>query len=232
MYNKGMMKHPNLSKVAQYELLKPEHVSSTIDMFMRAFCLSEPMTKYVDMQFEEFRPFATMVTEKAARDGLSTVVLDGNKVIACTLVEDIANPLDIKCELTKKFDPIFNLLDNLSAGYFAGKIFSPHLIAHLFITAVHEDYRGMRLSEIVNFGAMEVARRAGFHFMFSELTNYINENGLVKYLEFEKKLLGVTVYRDFQFDGRKPFSMLAGEAHSYLWELYHDDKISLEDLHK
>lgn len=210
----------------KYVQLQPEHVASTIAMFTEAFCRSEPMTRYIDMQPEEFLPFATLVTEKAAIDGLSTVVLKDNEVIACTLVEDLTQPLIIESSLTKKFDPIFNLLESLSAHYFVEHNFPPGVVAHLFITAVHEKYRGMRLSETVNFGAMDIARAKGFHYMFSELTNFINENGLVKYLEFEKKLLGVIVYKDFIFNSYKPFAHLAGEAHSYIWSLDLEHKIT------
>lgn len=202
-----------------YTVLKAQHAESTIKMFTRAFCDSEPMTRYVDMQYEEFTPFATLIVDKAVKDGLSSIVVKDNDVIACALVEDLLSPLDIQIPLTPKFGPIFNLLENLSASYFSRQTFHKNQVAHLFITAVHNNYRGQGLSEVVNFGAMDIAEEKKFEFMTSELTNYINEEGLIKYLSTEKQLINTIIYKDFIFENKKPFENLAGAADSYIWAL-------------
>ena len=67
------------------------------------------MTKYLGLSQSEFMPFAKLMVEKAIRDGLSIVALDQDKVSACTIVEDIADPLDINIDIDPRFKIIFSL---------------------------------------------------------------------------------------------------------------------------
>lgn len=212
---------------ARSELLQAHHVKQVVKMFTKAFCNSEPMTKYVGMEYDAFTPFAEMVTIKAVTDGLSSVVLEDDRVVACALVEDVTNPLNIVTPLTSKFDPIFNLLEKLSSDFIGNKKFSSGQLAHLFITAVDEDFRGKRLSEVVNFGAMEIARQKQFSMMFSELTNYLNEEGIMHHLMADKLLIGSIVYKEFVFNNANPFANLDGAAHSFIWSLDPNKKLSL-----
>jgi len=201
-----------------YQLLEAKHIESTIEMFTHAFCDSEPMTHYVDMQYEEFAPFARQIAIKAAKERLSSVVVENNKVIACCLVEDILEP-PVFPPLTPKFDPIFNLLENLTATYFTEHAFQKNQVAHLAITAVHNHHRGRGLSSIVNLGAADIARKNNFLFMTSDLTNYLNEEGLIKYIDNSKKLIKAIRYSEFIFNGKRPFEHLDGTGKSWIWAL-------------
>lgn len=208
-----------LLKEFQIKLLTEEYVERVLPMFIRAFCDSEPMTRYINMEYDAFSVFAKAVVNKAVKDQLSTVILHGNRVVACALVEDLVDPLLIAEPFTPKFEPIFTLLEQLSRDFFQDKIVLPNQIAHLFITAVDEDFRGRKLSRLVNFGAMEAALAKNFKFMCSELTNIYNEVGTLNHMHTNKLLLGSIVYAEFVFNDQKPFAELGGEAHGYLWEL-------------
>ncbi|VVC74925.1 hypothetical protein AQUSIP_01990 [Aquicella siphonis] len=202
-----------------YEILQPVHVDRTASMFIRSFCDSEPMTRYVNMDYDSFAPFARAVVQKAANDGLSIVALDGGKVIACALTEDIVDPLPMTFNVSPKFKYIFALLEQLTSGFLHGKQFQKKHVAHLFITAVDEDYRKNGLSKQVNFRAMSLAADEGFSFMVSELTNIYNELGIMHHLKNASLLLGSQVYREYTLDGVRPFANLPGGAAGYLWEL-------------
>lgn len=201
-----------------YQPLEANYAESTIEMFTHAFCDSEPMTHYVDMQYEEFAPFARHCVFKAVKDGLSSIVVENNKVIACCLVEDILEP-PVFPPLTPKFDPIFNLLENLTTTYFTEHTFQKNQVAHLAITAVHNHHRGRGLSSIVNLGAADVARAKNFLFMTSDLTNHLNEEGLIKYIDNSKKLIKRIRYSEFIFNGNRPFEHLDGSGNSWIWAL-------------
>lgn len=217
--------HPNFSRNHlpldhryRYTLLNKTHVDAVIEVFVRAFCRSEPMTKYLHMDEEKFHVFARAVTEKACHDQLSIVCLDGSNVVACALVEDLMNPGDIP-----EFDPTFvyimTLLDNLGSAYFADKTFARGHIAHLLITAVADEYRRQGCSIQVNFHAMDLAAARGFSFMYSELTNAFNQNGILHHLKTPKRCVGQIIYRDYLYRNERPFSQLAGGAASYLWAI-------------
>lgn len=209
----------SLDHTYQYVSLDSTHVEETIQMFTHAFCDYEPMTQYVEMEYAAFSVFARTLTEKAAQEGLSIVALDSEKIIACALVEDLMKPATLPSHLTPKFAPIFSLLEQISAPFFAHKKIEPHQIAHLTITAVAGHYQGQGLSTQINFRAMAQACLAGFQLMVSELTNFRNEEGILHHLQYDKQLIGSQIYQDFIFANHHPFQHLAGSAESYLWEL-------------
>lgn len=204
----------------QYQILDQHKRADVIDMMTKSFCDHEPMTKFINVTYDEFTPFAETIVDKAIADKLSIVALKDNQVVACTVVEDLVDPapLDLSV-LTPKFKYIFNLLETISGPYFSDKVLSKNQVAHLFITAVHPQFYGKGLSRQVNFQSMKVADNRNYPFMLSELTNWYNEKGLIKYLEHPKRLLGTSVYTDYSLDGVHPFRGLAGSANSYLWAL-------------
>lgn len=215
-----------------YQILQNHHIEQTVTMFTHAFCDAEPMTHYVKMDYHSFLPFAEAVVRKAARDQLSIIALDQDRVIACALVEDFMHPLNIDFEMDPKFKYIFSLLEKISGEFFKDKKIPSRLIAHLFISAVDAKYRGLGISKQVNFRAMALAEKHKYAFMLSELTNYINEKGIIPHLKGAKLQIGSQVYQDYIFEGTRPFENLMGSAHSFLWELHPDAKLKYEEKNK
>ncbi len=201
------------------DILKQEHVTEVIKIFTQSFCDHEPMTHHLGIDYGQFTPFAKQVIEKAVHDQLSIVILDGKKVVAFAIVDDVADAINISTDLDSKFKPIFGLLQNLSGLFLEGKSFEKRHLSHLFITAVDPKYQGRGLSKIVNAEAMKLAVAKGFDFMCCEFTNDRNEQGTVKNLCFNKSLLNSCKYSDFNYENDKPFEKLEGVAHAYLWEL-------------
>lgn len=208
----------------RYEILTPKYIDQVIEVFTTAFCRSEPMTAYLQMDENQYRVFARAVTEKASDDKLSVIALDGEQVVACALTEDLADPGALP-DFDPKFAYILALLEALGKNYFSDKMIPKNKIAHLFITAVHERYRHRGLSRQVNFRAMDVAAQRGFDFIYCEFTHYFNMRGTINHLENPKKLIGSRVYKEFLHDGMKPFAQLEGSADAYLWALHKDAKI-------
>jgi hypothetical protein len=215
----------------RYELMTEQHVDQVVDVFTHAFCHSEPMTHYLNMDEEKFKIFARSVAEKAAHDQLSFVTLDNERVIAFALVEDIAAPGAIP-DFDPKFKYIIGLLEQLGENFFAHKKFPCRKIAHLFITAVDEQYRHRSLSKQVNFRVMQLAAQKGFDFVYCEFTHYYNEKGIVPYLKLPIKLIGSATYADFVYQGMKPFEYLNGGANAYLWAVRANAILSYEQNHE
>lgn len=202
-----------------YEVLTEKHIEQVTQIFTQAFCDDEPMTHFLDMQYATYTEFARAVTKEAANAGFSIVALDGDKVVACGLSEDLADIKPIPIDFDPNFKYIIALLDDLGKDYFPGKIFPPLEVAHLFITAVARDYRHLGLSTQINFRAMDLAAMLGFKFMYCELTNILNERGIMHHLKNTKKLIGSRTYNDFVTEGIRPFAGLTSGANSYLWEI-------------
>lgn len=227
--------HPNLIKNQlsltspyQFQVLTAAYLNQVVEIFTRAFCRSEPMTHYLQMDEHKYKIFAKSVTEKAIEDGLSIIALDGEKVIACALNEDLTLPGPVPY-FDPKFDYILALLEKLGDNFFSGKTFPKNHIVHLFITAVDEAYRHRGLSTQVNFRAMDLAALHGFKFMYCELTHRFNEFGIIHHLKNPKRTIGKIVYKDFMVNGLHPFSNLSGEAHSFLWAIQEHAKLIYEE---
>lgn len=192
------------------------HKAQTIDVMTRAFCDDEPMTLYLGVPYDAYRHFANQVVTKAIADKLSIVAIHEGNVVACAIVEDLASPVELN-QLDEKFTPIFTLLEKLGDGFFKDKKIKPNHIAHLFITAVDEKYRHQGLSREVNLRASELAAQKKFDFVYCEFTNFLNEKGTLRYLNYDKMLVGSTIYRHFNMNNNRPFEHLVGFANAYLW---------------
>lgn len=208
----------------RYEILTEKYIEQVADLFTRAFCRSEPMTQYLHLDETKYRVFARAVTVRATEDQLSIIALDGERVIAIALVEDLAIPGDIP-DFDPQFIYILTLLEKLGEDFFPDKVLETGNIAHLFITAVDDEYRHQGLSKQVNFRAMELAARNHFDYVYCELTNYYNELGILHHLNSDYELIGSVFYQDFICQNIKPFSHLSGGANSYLWNIRQNPKL-------
>jgi len=209
----------------EFQIAKPSHKDGIIDIFTDSFCNSEPMTQHLNINPVNFKEFTAEVTENAIKDRLSIVATCNKKVIACTLIEDLAAMHDVPVDFDPNFKYIIGVLEKLGEDFFTNKEFTKCCIAHLFITAVSKDFRGKGLSTQVNFRAMNLASENGFKFVYSELTNHLNTQGIINHLANKKRLIGSCVYNEFEMDGIKPFANLDGKADGYLWEIQKNAKL-------
>lgn len=195
--------------------LQTEHVKSAKELFIKAFCYSEPVTKHLAIQPDDYEAFATAVLEKAVADGLSKVALDkSNRVIAFVIVEDIADPLKTKVSLYPRMKPILALIDDLSAPFTEGRKFLKGKIAHFWIAAVEQELMGKGLFKKVNAETLKAVVSKGYNLAYAEFTNEISAK---EALHFEAlKLCNKIKYDDYLLDGQKPFKGLQGEAVAYI----------------
>lgn len=211
---------PQKKPVFQYSVFENKHFDEALNLIAKTFSQGEPMTSYLGISEQEFADFAKPMIEKTVACGLGIVALDANNVVACTAVEDMADPAHIDIsKLTPKFAPILGVLETLGDRFFAGKQFNKNHLAHLFMTAVDPAYQGNGLSKEINLRSIEQAKNKNYDFMCCEFTSAINEKGTVKHLKNNFKLFQSCVYKDFVFDDKKPFEKLEGCANAYIWAL-------------
>lgn len=216
----------NLDDLCQYDVLQNQYIDQAIKLITQSFCNHEPMTSYLKITHKDFIPFASQVVEKAVRDGLSIGAIVGNKLVACAIVEDYADPFNLTMEIDPNFKFIFGLLDNLTHSFFKNKSFEKNHIAHLFITAVDCHYQGEGLSRKVNLEAVQLAKTRNFDFMCCEFTHPYNQKGTLRNIHTNKLLIGSQTYKEFIFEGEQPFNNLDGSANAYIWELKEKAKLS------
>lgn len=195
--------------------LAKEHVASATELFTKVFCDHEPITKHIGITHKEYEPFVTEVLTKAVRDGLSVVAVDNkNKVIACTISEDIADLFKANTKAYPKLTPVIALLEKLSSVFCEGKKFKKGKIAHVWIAAVAAEHRGTGMSTAIDMACGNLAVSKGYDFAYAEFTNPISENITHHYKSIEK--CGSINYENFTFEGQKPFKGVKGGAVSYI----------------
>ncbi|HSW71227.1 MAG TPA: hypothetical protein VLH77_04535, partial [Gammaproteobacteria bacterium] len=195
--------------------LQQEHFDSAKELFIKAFCYSEPVTKYLGIQPDDFEPFAEAVLKKAAADGLSKVALDKNKqVIAFVIVEDLADPFKLQLSRYPRMKPVISLLKDLSKPFVEGKKFLKGKIAHFWLAAVEQELMGQGLFKKVNGETIKGVISKGYDIAYAEFTSEISAK---EALHFDAlQLCNKIKYDSYTLDGQKPFQGLKGEAVAYV----------------
>lgn len=202
---------------SEYSLhpLTREYMQSTADLFIKTFCESEPVTKHLGIQAHEYEPFVMDVIQKVIKDDLGMVAVDkNNKVIACAMGEDIANPFEPTPAHYPKMKPIFALLDKLSEPFLKNKKFVKGKIAHIWVAMVDDAYRGKGLSTVIDLACTDRCARKGYDFTYAEFTNAISEK-ITRHYSLAKKINSINL-SDFTYQSYKPFQDLKGEATAYI----------------
>jgi hypothetical protein len=200
----------------QFSLLKEEHVAQATELFIKTFCDEEPMTRYLNISYDEYRPFAQKTLEKAVRDELSTVALDKGKVVAVNIIEDLASPLVIDFPISANLEKVFAILDALSKNFLEQLALDKNKIAHYFVSAIHKDYRGINLSKVINSKSNKLIFKKGYDFIFTELTNEFSQRNAKDY---HSVTLVQIEYSQYQYKGEYPFKNLKGYVASYIGKI-------------
>ena len=196
--------------------LDEQHATSTVELFARTFCDSEPITKHLSIQYHDYEPFAREVINKAIKEGVSKIAIDKqDKVIACCIAEDIADAFMPKLTHYPKLKPIITLLNELSKPFLDGKKFLKGKVAHVWIAAVDRKYRGQGLSTVIDMACADLLARKGYDFVYAEFTNEISEKIINQYSLFQ--LCNKINYDTFTMgSGERPFKGVNGYAASYV----------------
>jgi len=208
----------NIDAKVDYTLqtLNEEYAKSATDVFIKSFCDSEPITRHLHVSYKDYEPFAREVIQKAVKEGLSKIAVDRhNRVIACAIAEDLADPFIPHLSHYSKLKPIFSLIDELSKPFIYHKKFVKGKIIHLWIAAVDQSYRGLGLSTEIDMNCIEAAARKGFDFAYAEFTNELSEKVTSQFKLL--KLCNKIQYNTYTMDnGSLPFQGVDGVAASYV----------------
>lgn len=214
---------------AEYKIneLTDEYKQQTIELFTKSFCDSEPITKHLNIAYEDYIPFSTAVVTKAIKDGLSKIILDkNNHVVACAIGEDVADRFQPDIHQYPKLKPVFALLDSLSKETFDNKEFIKGKIVHMWIAAVAPEFRSQRVYTELCMICVESAMRKGYDFAYSDFTNEQSEK--ITH-HFKVRLCNKINYADFIYEGKKPFAQLKGGAYLYITPIRPEVKLDSLD---
>jgi histidine decarboxylase len=197
------------------QLLTQEYMQSTAELFIKAFCDSEPITRHLAMQYHEYEPFVYQVLKKAVKDKMSMIAVSpDNHVIACSIAEDITDLFKPEPHLYPKMKPIIALLEQLSGRFLANKVFVKGKVAHVWIAMVDPAYRGLNLSTAIDMACGKWCLEKGYEYVYAEFTNEVSEK-ITRHFAFSQ-ILNYVDYEDFTWGGTQPFLGVPGGAASYI----------------
>ncbi len=202
-----------------YEILREKYLEQAINCVVDVFTSSEPITTAIKITPREFYPFAEIICQKAAKDGLSLIAKHSktSQVVGAVISEDLSTELSEESwkNLSEKLNIIPQVLKELHEQYetkkkvFAGKLF------HIFLLAVNEKYRNIDIANNLIEKNLKLASQEGFSGAIVEVTGNISQHLFRKY-GFEDRCS--IEYQTYEYKGIKVFEEIKEHQSCILME--------------
>lgn len=177
-----------------------------------AFSLYDPPAVAVGITAAEFEAFVRLFGAKAVADRLTIVArsADTREMIGALLTEDSASsPPSGMDQLSRKFDPINDILDQLDTDYWRGQAARQGDCLHLFLLGVARSFGGRGVAQQLVATCLENGLQRGYRLAVTEATNSVSQH-IFRRLGFADRVR--RSYRDHRFEGRAVFSSIEGHA--------------------
>jgi hypothetical protein len=189
-----------------YELLAAEHVNNTIDLICKDFRENEPITHFLNVPDEEFKPYVQDLIAHACRSRLSWIAKDvkTGDIVGTRIVTDCQSDFSPQISYGPKMDIIFDFLTHVSQynDYLVVPIRAGKMHAH--IVSVSGNYRRMKIASNLFWHATNWGKRHGYSLLTGEITSHYNKKILQSFLGFQR--LNEVHYNKYVANGTKPLA--------------------------
>jgi len=193
----------------EYGLPIASEAEAMAGLLAKAFSRRDPPAYAVGITAEEFEVFTRLLCPKAITDELTIVArrADTSELVGVMLNEDCASPMPEGIErLSRKFDPILDILGQLSAEYWRDRSACPGESVHLFLLGVAEEAAGKGLAQQLVTRTLQHCVFKGCRHAVTEATNKVSQHVFRK-LGFVERVR--RSYADHRFEGRACFASIA-----------------------
>lgn len=196
-------------------------LSDTDDMARllgESFSRHDPPAVAVGLTAPEFEAFVRLFCPKAATEGLTIVARESGtgQLVGALLTDDSASGLPRGMDgLSRKFDPIIDILGQLDSEYRANLDVGRGESLHLFLLGVAESSAGRGVAQQLVSACLERGVRRGYRRAVTEATNTVSQHVFRK-LGFVERVR--RSYEDYRFEGRAAFASIAGHGGPMLME--------------
>lgn len=211
-----------------FTILTDQQREQTTQLITQFFCQHGPVTKYLGLTANILLPYAKYLIDQAIAGGMSIVAMQEEKVAACAIVLDLANPLQFANPSEPGLEVMLNFFYKCSENLFHEKVNTRGHIANLIITATNENLSDPSLASETNLKALELAKDKHFDFMCCAFIHSGNEKATLPYLINSKLRIRSSAYKNFFYNGEYPLKNLAGSVNAYIWELRPGAKLSYQ----
>ena len=177
-------------------------------LFGEVFSRRDPPAYAVGLTAAEFEAFVRMFLPQAETDRLTLVVrsAETGEMVGALLTEDCAAEMPEGLDrLSQKFDPVFDILGQLSDEYWGNRPPRPGEAIHLFLLGIAENAAGRGVAQQLVTACLKLAASKGYQRAVTEATNQVSQH------IFRKHGFGERVrrsYGDHRFNGRAFFESI------------------------
>lgn len=196
----------------EYGLPKAHEGEAMARLLGDVFSLRDPPAYAVGISAAEFEAFARLLCPKAITDELTIVArrVDTRELVGIMLNEDCASPMPEGMErLSRKFEPILDILGQLGAEYWGDRPARPGEALHLFLLGVSEEAVGRGIGQRLVTESLKHGSARGFQRAVTEATNKVSQH-IFRKLGFEERVR--RSYADHRFESRACFESIAEQG--------------------
>jgi len=178
-------------------------------LLAESFTRHDPPAVAVGLTSDEFEAFVSLWLPGAGTDGLTIVARDvaSGQLAGALLADDAAAPppqgLD---DVSQKFDPIFDLLDQIDTEYRQGRNVDPGQSLHLFLLGVADKFTRRSIGRHLVEMCLANGAAKGYTSAVTEATNPVSQH-IFRTLGFEKRT--ERSYGEYRLDGIPVFASIA-----------------------
>jgi ribosomal protein S18 acetylase RimI-like enzyme len=188
-----------------YGVAEESDLEDMVQLLGAVFSRHDPPAVATGLTPAEFEEFVRLLCPAVAIGGVTIVGRDDTGQLAgALLTEDSASSLPSGIDhLSKKFEPIFDILGQLDADYRQGKPAVPGEALHLFLLGVSDAFAGRGVAQQLVGVCVEYGKRKGNSVAVTEATNNVSQH-IFRKLGFVDRVQ--RSYRDHRCQGGSFFA--------------------------
>lgn len=195
-----------------YRLYRETDADDMSRLLSAVFAEGDPPAVAVGLEPSEFEAFVRLFCRQAARQELTIVAhcAETGEICGVLLTVDSASRLpDGIDQVSDKFDPIFDILEQLDEEYRGGEDVAFGESIHLFLLGVKKRFSGMGVAQNLISKCVANGASRSYRVAVTEATNKASQH------VFQKQGFVERVSRSYdkhRFDGRVPFASIADQG--------------------
>jgi ribosomal protein S18 acetylase RimI-like enzyme len=196
----------------QYGVCESADIGEMARLLGEVFSLYDPPAVAVGLTAAEFEAFVQLFGPNAVAERLTIIArcADTGQVIGALLTEDSAAPPPSGMDrLSRKFDPIFDILGQLDTDYRSGKAVQSGHCLHLFLLGVARSFGGRGVAQQLVAACLENGLRRGYRLAVTEATNGVSQHIFRRQGFVDRIRLS---YGDHRFEGQAVFASIEGHG--------------------
>ncbi|ACY14308.1 hypothetical protein [Haliangium ochraceum] len=181
------------------------HLDAILDEFYRGRLEPGPLFNATGVTQADVVPVATSWLEHMLPQRLTMLAFDGDRIVGMAMGEDFANPWSSAgVTLSPAMAPCVAFLDQITREYHAAQTPPPQHTVNLVVLKVRKEYSGAHVSKTIVVQGVPILRERGFRKLIGMLSG--SKSQYLAGSRFGFKLEHELRYKDFEYQGRRPFA--------------------------